>query len=97
VERQQVTGNVVTNSGRRQTNIRLSDKGRALLEELQVHFGLSQTGVIEFLLREKARAVAAEPKPVPRPFSLAAIPVTDEDDEPDARPKSGWTKLDRRA
>ncbi len=36
-------------------NIRCSDTARYLLEELQDHLGLSQSGIIEMLLRDEAR------------------------------------------
>ena len=40
-----------------QLNLRVSDNARALLEVLQDHYGLSQAGVFELLLREAGRAV----------------------------------------
>lgn len=36
-------------------NVRISDTGRYLLDELQEHLGLSQSGIIEMLLRDEAR------------------------------------------
>lgn len=38
-----------------QLNARISERGKAILYALQDHFGLSQAGVIEMLLRDAAR------------------------------------------
>lgn len=40
---------------RNQVNVRLSDTGRSLLEALQEYHGLSQSGVLEMLLRRHAQ------------------------------------------
>jgi hypothetical protein len=49
-------------SKRKQTLVRLSDDGRALLEALQQRLGLSVTGVIELAIRRLAAAEAVELK-----------------------------------
>lgn len=40
-----------------QVNVRISDQGKWCLLQLQEFYGLSQAGVMEMILREKARAV----------------------------------------
>jgi len=42
-------------SGKKQVNIHLSERGRKYLVALQERFGLSQGGVIELILRERVR------------------------------------------
>lgn len=36
-------------------NVRISDTGRYLMDALQEHYGLSQSSIIEMLLRDDAR------------------------------------------
>lgn len=55
-------------------NFRISEDGKAVLYYLQDYFGLSQSGVIELLLREKAREISftlpsQQPKKSRRPQS----------------------------
>jgi hypothetical protein len=38
-----------------QTNVRLSEEARALLEAFREHWGISASGVVELLLREESR------------------------------------------
>lgn len=45
-----------------QLNVRISDEGFNILYALQDYFGLSQSGVIELILREKAREIGFDPK-----------------------------------
>lgn len=47
-------------SRKEQVNFRISDQGKTILYGLQDHYGLSQSGVFELLLREKARQVKTE-------------------------------------
>ncbi len=42
-------------SKKKQTILRLSETARALLTALTGHMGLNQTGVVETLIREKAK------------------------------------------
>lgn len=42
-------------SMKKQLVVRLSDKGRILLSELASFMGLTQTGVVETLIREKSK------------------------------------------
>jgi hypothetical protein len=47
-------------------SFRLSAEGKRLLEAVQEYHGLSQSSVIEFLLREHARKVGILPPPAER-------------------------------
>ncbi len=46
----------------KQTNVRLSRTAQDLLTKLQEHYGLSQTALFEFLLREENRRVSQVPQ-----------------------------------
>ena len=46
----------MTPSAKKQLNVRLSNEGHRLLAKLCKHHGLSQSGVVEMLLRKEARA-----------------------------------------
>lgn len=38
-----------------QLNVRVSEEAHAIVRELQLHYGLTQAGVLELVLRETAR------------------------------------------
>lgn len=67
---------------RKQFGIRLSDEAAGLFEALQAHFGLRQTSLLEYLVRDVARresvTVAAERGDVPK----AAMPPPPKQREP---------------
>lgn len=42
------------------TSFRLSAEGRKMLARLAAHFGLNRTGVLEWLIREKSRALGLD-------------------------------------
>jgi hypothetical protein len=46
---------------REHVNFRISEEGKAILYYLQDYFGLTQGGVLELLLREKAREIGYAP------------------------------------
>lgn len=71
----------------KQTNVRLSQVALDHLTTLRAHYGLSQTALFEFLLREHARQVAKRASAAPRgSLTQAVSPGVDEDeiDEADA-------------
>jgi len=43
-----------------QTNVRLSDEGRALLDALAARYGYTNGAMVEMLVREKAKAEGIE-------------------------------------
>ena len=49
------TANTLYNCGMRKTSVTLSDEAKKLLEELAKKYGVSQTAILELLIREKAR------------------------------------------
>ena len=58
------------------TPIRLSETGAALLRASAAHMGLSQTGVIEVLIREYAKreGLTEDDAPARRPRGNAPVP-----------------------
>lgn len=55
-----------------QLNIRISDLGKDLVVRLAEHYGLSQAGVLEMIIREKAREIGmlVGPAKIERPDTL---------------------------
>lgn len=51
-----------------QLNFRVSAEGKAILYALQDHFGLTQAGVMEMILRRVAREEGIDMKDPPRKF-----------------------------
>lgn len=49
-----------------QTNVRLSNTGRKLLEQLALAYGISHTDVVEIALREYAKSVGLWDVQVPK-------------------------------
>lgn len=47
-----------------QLNVRISEKGRDILNELQERWGISQRDVVEMLLRDRARELGLDLKNV---------------------------------
>ncbi len=62
----------------KQLSIRISDTALACLASLRLHYGLSKTALLEFLLRQEARRVAAQPV---QPFVLPSPDVDEQDDD----------------
>jgi hypothetical protein len=66
---------------RKQFGIRLSGTAVDHLETLRAHYGLSQTALVEFLLREHARLIAEKLAATPRlPCSTLVSAEVDEDE-----------------
>jgi hypothetical protein len=71
----------VTDATKRMVGVRLSQESRDQLAALQKHYGLSQSALVEYLLREEHARMVAERPPMRR-TRLAAVEMSTVVDKP---------------